>query len=180
MSQPETTSTEVRTHRKRRWPVVLAAVVVLALLAGAGALVLYARGGGPVPDSLAFLRPKGVDLLAASGPAETSLRTLRLAGYDRAAVGEASGTVVVRVEMPRATSTDVELSWQTALAAGATAYPRANRVVAQLFSAGVPILEVSAPAGAVQEAVARNDGAALRKSASFRYLSSAGGGESGG
>jgi hypothetical protein len=151
--------------------------VLAALLAGAALLALYARGGGPVPDALGFLRPKGFDPLSASSPPETALRTLRLAGFDHAVVGESGGTAVARVAMPAVSSpAKVELSWQTALVAGARAYPHARTVVAQLFAAdGTPLLEVSAEAAVVRSAAERDDAAGLRHVASFRYLASAGG-----
>ena len=89
--------------------------------------MLYAHGGGPVPAAFSFLSPKPLDVLAPSSTAEVVLRTLRLAGYDHAVIGEAGGTVVVRLDVPSLTApADAEGSWQTALAAGAAAYPRAG------------------------------------------------------
>ena len=162
---------------RRALPLV-AAAASLALVAAAVLLVLYARGGGPVPGFLGFLTPKPPDPLAASSPAEAALRTLRLAGYDQAVVGESGGVAVVRIAVPEAsTPRAVELSWQTALAVGASAYPRSGKVIAQLFTGSTPLLEVSADADVVREAARRDDAAAVRSAASFRYLSTAGGTE---
>lgn len=153
-----------------------AGAVVLVLVAAAVLLVLYARGGGPVPGFLGFLSPKPVDPLAASSPAEAALRTLRLAGYDQAVVGESGGTAVVRVSVPKPiTPRAVELSWQTALTVAAEAYPRSGKAVAQLFDGTTPLLEVSADAAAVRDLAARDDAAGLRSAATFKYLSTAGG-----
>jgi hypothetical protein len=156
---------------------LLVGALVGALLIGGELVVLYARGGGPLPAALGFLAPGPVDPLAPPSPAETALRTLRLAGFDHAAVGESGGTVVVRVAMPgTADATKVQLSWQTALSAGALAYPGAGKVVAQLFSASnTPLLETSADARVIRDAARRNDAAALARATSFRYLPAAGG-----
>jgi hypothetical protein len=163
-------------RRRMLWLSLGLAAAVLFL--GATLLVLYARGGGPLPPALGFLTASSTsDPLAPSGSAQTALRTLRLAGYDSAVVGESGGTVVVRVAVPELSApAKVELSWQTALVAGAEAYPRAERVVAQLFTAGAtPLLEVSADAPVIRQAAASDDAAGLRKATSFRYLATAGG-----
>ena len=155
----------LRRHPKALGAVALAFAALLAL----GILLLYAKGGGPLPPALSFLAE---DPLPASTPAETALRTLRLAGYDRAVVGEEDGVVVVRVEVPSvASSADVELSWQTALAVGAEAYPDAKTCVAQLFGGSQALLEVKVPA----ESVRSGDATSTRAAAEFRYLSEAGG-----
>jgi hypothetical protein len=156
--------------------IVVSAVVVVAVLAGA-IVVLYARGGGPLPEWAAFLRPGGAEVLAPSGPAETVLRTLRLAGYQHAIVGDAGGTVVLRIEVPAVRGpADVGLTWQTGMAAAITAYPRASRIVVQVFSPTQALVEVAADAGAVAAAVKADDASALRRSSTVRYLSEAGGG----
>ncbi|MDP2232938.1 MAG: hypothetical protein Q8K89_04825, partial [Actinomycetota bacterium] len=83
--------------------------VMLALVL-VGGLVLYSRGGGPVPRALTWLGAAGPALLESSGPDETVLRTLRLAGIEHAVVGESSGTAVVRLALPSVSSAaDVEL-----------------------------------------------------------------------
>lgn len=164
-------------RRRRRaiatWTAVAALVVVAAVL-----VVLYARGGGPLPPQLRFLRPAAPDPLARSTSAETALRTLRLAGFDRAVVGESAAQVVVRVAVPQVRdAATVEMSWQTALAAGALAYPDAETVVAQLFANEVPLLEVSASADVVRAAAREDDPAAVRADAHFKYLAASGGSE---
>jgi hypothetical protein len=102
---------------------------------------------------------------------------LRLAGFDQAAVGDQDGLVVVRVAIPEVRDArTVELSWQTALVAGAQAYPSSEDVVAQLFAAdGTPLLEVRATGDDVRSAASHDEAATLRQRARFRYLSSAGG-----
>jgi hypothetical protein len=163
---------------RRRLTVVWIALALLGiLLLGTAGLILYARGGGPLPGWARFLRPADRAVLEASGPEETVLRTLRLAGYERAIVGEEDGTVVVRLEVPVvATAADVTLTWQTAMAAASAAYPDADRITAQVFSARQSLLEVSASGADVTSAVKADDAEALRKAAAIRYLSEASGG----
>ena len=120
---------------------IVATLVALALVLAL--VALYARGGGPVPGWLSWLGPDTQGLLEPSGPEEAVLRTLRLAGYDQAVVGEADGVVVVRLDVPHVGSpADIELSWQTVLGAALGAYPSADRYVAQVFSRGESLLEV--------------------------------------
>jgi len=162
--------------RRRRGLFAAAAFVAVALIAAGGATVwLYARGGGPVPSSLAFLRPAEPDLLAPSGPAEQVLRTLRLAGVERAIVGEERGVAVVRVEAPRAdSSADVAIAWQSGLGAMRDAYPGAKRYVVQVYGpAAQPLLEM---AWIGDDARGSDDPDVLRDKASVRYLSELGGG----
>jgi hypothetical protein len=164
--------------RSRRMAWALTVVALLLAAGGITLFVLYARGDGPVPAAFSFMSPKPPDVLAPSSAEETVLRTLRLAGFDRAVVGVSGGTVVVRVDVPLlAGPDDAERSWQTALTSGALAFPRAGTVVAQLFSGSTPLLEVSADADTVRDTAQRDDGAALRKAARFRYLGSSGGGQ---
>jgi hypothetical protein len=161
----------------RRWLVTAGIAGALAIAALGAGLYLYARGGGPLPQWAGSLRPGAYTVLEPSSPAEVVLRTLRLAGYERAAVGEVGGTVVVRVECSSVASpADVELTWQTAMAASYAAYPGAGTFVAQVFVPSQPLLEVSAPAAAVSAAVKTDDAALLRKASSVRYLSEVGGG----
>ncbi|MBE0475939.1 MAG: hypothetical protein IBX62_02440 [Coriobacteriia bacterium] len=148
-----------------------AAAAAVAALAALAVVSLYARGGGPLPAPLRFLSP--ADAPAHDSPSVTALRTLRLAGYDHAVVGEEDGTVVVRLSVPSVASpADVELSWQTALAVGAAAYPEAERCAAQVFSGGQALVEVRADGGEVREAP---DAAALRARAEIAYLPESGG-----
>jgi hypothetical protein len=163
-------------RRDRAVPFVaaVAAAVVLLMIGGA---ILYVRGGGPAPPWTSFLRPGSGEVLKPSGPAEVVLRTLRLAGYQRASVGDASGTVVVRIEVPEIrAAADVALTWQTGMAGAATAYPNASRLVVQVFSPTQSLIEVSAPADAVAAAVKADDAAALRKACTVSYISESGGG----
>lgn len=157
----------------RRLPRRLTAgALVLVLLALAG-YVLYARGGGPVPAQLAFLSPAESTLLAASSPAEATLRALRLAGIERAVVGESGDAAVARIEVPSVSSAaDIEIAWQTAAAALSQNYPHAEQYVVQLFGPDAqPLLEVTIPGRATRSSVSENDSAALLRSATFRYLS---------
>jgi hypothetical protein len=181
MDDSSKTDRRARLNR-RRWLLFAATSLVVLLAAGAWVTVLYGRGGGPLPAQLAFLgKPDLPQALYPSGPEEQVLRTLRLLGYEHAAVGEdASGTVVVRVEMPKAAPIDIEYSWQAALTTGAGAFPDSRSVVAQLFSGSIPLLEVTAPTDVVRDAAARNDAAGIRNAASFRYLQAAPGGVPGG
>ncbi len=138
-------------------------------------LVLYGRGGGPLPDSLGFLRPAGQELLASSGAEEKVLRVLRLAGYDRAVVGRSGLKVVVRVDAASVlTPAEMELTWQTALSAAGEAYPSSSAIVVQVFAGDDALLEVEATTRDVRKAADMDDGQALRTAATFRYL---GGGE---
>jgi hypothetical protein len=174
--RPQEAVRPVRVFGRRGF--VIAGVVAAVILVGLGAgLYFYARGGGPLPQWAGFLRPSTDAVLQPSPPAEVVLRTLRLAGYQRAAVGEKDGTVVVRVESPSLGSpSDVALTWQTGMAAVSAAYPAAETIVVQVFVPAQPLLEISVPAAAVTAAVNADDAALLRKAASFRYLSEAGGG----
>lgn len=158
--------------RAKRIAILAAVAAGLVLAAGAVLLALYARGGGTLPPALSFLGPAQVDHLGPSGPEEAVLRTLRLAGYDRAAAGEDAGAAVLRIELAGVTSpADVELAWQTAAAASAVAFPRAGSYEVQLFGPGAePLLAIKLPGEAARAAVAADDAAALRKAATFRHL----------
>ncbi|MDO8915626.1 MAG: hypothetical protein Q7W16_06040 [Coriobacteriia bacterium] len=161
----------------RRGYLIAGAVAAVLIAAIGTGVYFYARGGGPLPQWAGFLRSSTNAVLQPSPPAEVVLRTLRLAGYQRAAVGEKDGTVVVRVESPSlGSSADVALTWQTGMAAASAAYPKAAVLVVQVFVPAQPLLEVSAPAAAVTAAVRADDAALLRRACTFRYLSEAGGG----
>jgi hypothetical protein len=128
-------------------------VLVLLMAAAVVLLVLYGRGGGSLSGWLDFLGQEP-GLLDPSVPEEIVLRTLRLAGYDHAVVGEESGTVVVRLDVPAVrTPADVELSWQTALASAAGAFPDADRYVAQVFSGEMALVEVGIDGDELREAL---------------------------
>lgn len=150
-------------------------LAIVAVLLG-GALWLYGRGGGPLPASWSFLSPAEFDALAPSGPAETVLRTVRLAGFERAAVGEAGGVAVLRLEMPGVSSAvDAEIGWQIGFAALSVGYADASEYVVQLFEGDRGLLEVSADGAAAREAVEADDPAALREASRFTYLREADG-----
>lgn len=142
---------------------VLLAVLVLSTL-------LYARGGGHLPGWLAWLAPD-VPALEDSGAQEGTLRSLRLAGFERASVGSEDGTVVVRVELPDpGAPADVGLAWQTAVAIAAQTYPEARLYVAQLFWNGTALLEVRVQGDDARSSVQADDAAALEAEAVFVYL----------
>jgi len=160
----------------RRRGLVIGLAVVTVVGAIAVGVALYARGGGPLPDWAGILRPPEA-VLEPSSPAESVLRTLRLAGYERAAVGDADGSVVVRVETPGVgTTADIQMAWQTGMAAASAVYPDASTIVVQVFASAQPLVEVSASAEGVRAAVAADDASALRRLCTFRYLSELTGG----
>lgn len=167
--------TSDRSRPRRRWIAVVATVAVVALLAGAIATWLYARGGGPVPDGLAFLRPAEPELLGPSGAQEQVLRTLRLAGVERAVVGEDAGVAVVRVEAPSAgSSADIAMAWQSGIASLRDAYPGVRRYVVQVYGPGAqPLVELAWDGEAAR---GTDDPDVLRDKAAVRYLSELGGG----
>lgn len=175
-SNPGASPREGGSSSRRLWA-WLAALIALLVLLGIAALVLYARGGGPLPSGLSFLTPSQSSLLAKSSPAEAALRALRLAGIDRAVVGSSGGTAIARVEIPStASAADVSVAWQAAVGALVTAYPTAETYVVQLFAPGaLPLAEAKAPGDAARKAVAADDVAALRASSSITYLGSGGG-----
>ena len=160
-------------HARRGRP--LAFALAAALLLAVGVYALYVRGGGPVPERLAFLSPAESALLAESSPAEAALRALRLAGIERAVVGEQGSDIVARIQVPAITSAaDIEMAWQTAATVLSQSHPGARTYVVQLFGLdAVPLIEVSLPGRETRETVGANDAAALRSAATVRYLSPA-------
>jgi hypothetical protein len=118
-----------------------------------------------------FLDPGRAELLAESGTEEAVLRTLRMAGFERACVGEDGGTVVVRLELPEVrTPGDIEMAWQTGVAVAAGAYQEADAVVVQIFYQGSPLLEVEASGEDARLAVDEDQPDLLRDALTFRYL----------
>lgn len=151
----------------RRGLVVIAALIALCVVG----LWLYGRGGGPLPQALPFLSDAQSDPLAESDSNESALRTMRLAGFERAAVGAESGLAVLRVELPTvATAADFEIAWQTGYATLAVVYPDANEYVIQLFEGAHGLLELSAQGSAVRQAVSADDALALREATDFTFL----------
>jgi len=110
-------------------------------------------------------------LLAPSGPQETVLRVVRLAGIEHAVVGDASGMALLRIDVPViASAPDVEIAWQTGFAALAEAYPAAGEYAVQLFVDAGPLLEVRADGDAVRSAVDADDAASLRSAFEPRFI----------
>jgi hypothetical protein len=110
--------------------------------------------------------------LAPSQPAEQTLRSMRLIGVDRAAVGENGRTVTLRLEVPAISSAgDVEIAWQSAMGVLTESYPKARSYVVRLAgSDGVPLVEFAAQGRAARKAVADADLAALRRAMAVSYL----------
>ena len=153
MTRPSPTSD----RRPARWAFALVILAVIAILLY---LVFY-----DAEDSL----------LAPSGPDETVLRTLRLAGIEHAAIGEADGVAVLRVEIPTiASHPDVEIVWQTGFAALSSTRPRAGRYVVQLFAESAPLVELTADGGAVRAAVETDDPGSLRAASEAAFIARSG------
>lgn len=158
---------------RARYAVIVGGLLLIVLVVFA----LYARGGGPVPVWLSWMGPGDGGLLSQSTPEEAALRTVRLAGFEHAVVGEERGVAILRLAMPGISSpADIELAWQTGMGVLASTYPEATRYVVQLFESDTPLLEVAADGGRVRESVRVDDGQALRDSAVFTFLSTSGGG----
>jgi hypothetical protein len=178
---PKTSTAEnpVRPARARRWRAAVLVAVAVLLVAGGVAAWLYGRGGGQLPAVLGRFAPSGTDALAQSSPEERVLRTLRLAGFERAVVGRDAGVVVARIELPSVrTSADAEFCWQAGFSAMSEAFPKADRYVVQVFAPdAVPLVEVSAPGDAVRKSVGSDDATQLRAAMTVRYLSQTGGGK---
>jgi hypothetical protein len=163
---------------RARWVRPIALVLAVAVAAvGIGAAWVFLAGEG-APSWLegdAEPVPVEQELLGASGPHEAVLRSVRLAGYEEAAVGEDGGVVVVRLAAPYvATPAQVEFAWQIALASAAEAFPEADAYVAQLYSPDLSrdsaLLEVEVEGDAVRGAVETGDPRSLREAATFTYL----------
>lgn len=162
-------------RRRSRFPSGAALSLLLVLALAAGLLVLYARGGGRLPTWLGFIAQGLPSPLASSSPAEQTLRTLRLAGYRDAVVGETGGKVVVRVSAPSVrTPADVALTWQTAIAAASVAYPSARSYVAQVFEGDTPLLEVRVDGDEARDAIRQDDSAGLLSGAEVLFLARGG------
>jgi len=152
--------------RRVVWIGATSAVVALLLVAA----WLYARGGGPVP-SWWPLSSAGFDPVAASSPEEAVLRSVRLAGFQRAVAGDSGGTAIVRLEIPEVSSAaDAEIAWQAGVASLVEAYPGAGTYVVQLFEGPAALLEARWDGGQARGAVAADDAAALKARAEFVYL----------
>jgi hypothetical protein len=105
-----------------------------------------------------------------SSPSESVVRTLRLAGYPAVVAGNDREGAVVRVTLPPLESAaDVEVAWQTALAALSSGHPGADTYIIQLET-DRPLLEVRVPGSPGRDAVEADDAALLRREAEFGYL----------
>ncbi|MDH4140210.1 MAG: hypothetical protein OEV43_06515 [Coriobacteriia bacterium] len=154
---------------RRAWTSAGVAAAVLAALLFTG-FYFYLRGGGPVP-SWVPIRPAIQDPLAPSEPPEQVLRSMRLAGFERAVAGEGAGFAIVRVEVPSVGSpADVEIAWQTGAASLAEAYPDAGRYVVQVFDPSQALVEVRWDGDSARDAVTADDAGALFSSAQFVHL----------
>ncbi|MHB9004688.1 MAG: hypothetical protein ACYC6C_11610 [Coriobacteriia bacterium] len=154
----------------RRMRIVSGAIVV-ALLVGAAGVVLYARGGGPLPAWVPAWPAAGQGPLEQSGAPETLLRTVRLAGFAQASVEEASGTAILRVRVPAVDSAaDVEIAWQTAVAALSVAYSSADRYVVQVFADDRGLVQVEWDGDEARSAIPEDNARALAASARFTLL----------
>ncbi len=159
------------TRRVPGYAFIVAAVVVgIALVAFSLGFYLYVRGGGPVPSWVPF-RPAIQDPLAPSLPAEQVLRSMRLAGFERAIAGDEDGVALARIEVPGVGSpADVEIAWQAGASALAGAYPNADRYVVQVFGGSQALLELRWDGKSAREAVSQGDAAALKRAAEFVHL----------
>lgn len=116
-----------------------------------------------------------------SGPAEATLRSLRLAGYEQASVAAlerrfSPGGVEpqLRVVLPAViTSADLEVAWQTAIATLSVTYPRAQRYVVRIATDRTDLLEIRLAGDDARSAVAADDPSAIRILGSPVYLFSA-------
>ena len=169
MSPAEETTSASRALTK---PVLIAVILLLLLvfitLLGAR---LYAKGGGSVPDWFPF-ESSAFDPLAPSDAEESVLRSIRLAGIERAVVGEQGGTAVLRLDIPEVSSAaDMEIAWQTGVASLTSVYPDAREYIVQLFENQSGLLEIKWAGSDARDAVSADDAEALRSSATFIYLS---------
>lgn len=114
---------------------------------------------------LAFHAIPGSDpgLLAPSGPDETVLRALRLAGIEHAAAGLVQGQAVAHVGIPALSSApDVQIAWQATFATLVSAYPRAEGYTVILEADGAPLVRLDGVGQEVRDAVADDEAGALR------------------
>lgn len=156
-----------RSVTPRRGLVLIAALIALCAVG----VWLYGRGGGPLPQALSFLSDARSDPLAESDSDESALRTMRLAGFERAVVGAEGGSAVLRVELPTVTTAaDLEIAWQTGYATLAVVYPDANEYVIQLFEGAHGLLELSAQGSVIRQAVSADDAFALKEATDFTFL----------
>jgi hypothetical protein len=135
---------------------VAIAVVAVALLV-AGVVLLAAR-------------PGRFDPLGPSTAVEGVRRTARLAGFETATAGMDGGTAWTALTVPAVSSAaDVEIAWQTGIAALAAAYPGADQYVVRVLDPRQHLLVVQATGESARRAVERDDPRALLDSAQVGY-----------
>lgn len=128
-----------------------------------------------------FAAEDAVPSAGPSTPAEVTLRSLRLAGYEQASVAVLESRFArgrdephLLLAMPTVmTSADLEVAWQTGVATLAVAYPRASRYVVRLAIDRTHLFELDIAGDDARSAVAADDAAAIRRHARPRYLFSA-------
>lgn len=109
--------------------------------------------------------------LASSGPQETVLRSVRLAGIERAAVGATDGTAVLRLDVPMlASAPDVEISWQAGFGTLVAAYPDVSGYTVQIFADGGPLVQLEGSGDEVRIAVEDDDAGALNAVLASRII----------
>jgi hypothetical protein len=144
-----------------RRPTVRVVLIAGALIALVVVGVLVARAVSD-PDR---------ELLGRSGPQETVLRSLRLAGVEHAVVDFDDGVAVLRVDIPVLTSaSDATLVSHSAFATLAAVYPGAERYVVQLFATGQPLIELSGAGDEIRDAVDSDDPAGLDSARAARLI----------
>ncbi|PKQ29136.1 MAG: hypothetical protein CVT60_06940, partial [Actinobacteria bacterium HGW-Actinobacteria-10] len=154
---------------RRTW--IVTGTIVFVLLVAASGLLLYARGGGPLPAWMP-LRPSTQDPLARSGPAEAVLRTMRLAGIRQASVGSESGSALLRLGLHDIDSAaDVEIAWQAGLAALSVGYPSASDYIVQVFMQDRGLVQVAWDGETARDAIENDDATVLDAVGSFTFLS---------
>lgn len=147
------------------WTSLAALVLGAALLSTAGC-----SQAEPVPGDADF------DPLSQSSAAESVVRTARLAGYDSMASGLDKDRAFVLLGLPALNSAaDVEIAWQTGVAALASSYPSADEYLVRIAT-DRDMLEVIAQGDEAREAVEADDPVALRAASSFVYLGESVGG----
>jgi len=140
-------------------------------------LVLFAALGAVLVGlvALRLLTGGAAGPLAPSGPEETALRAMRLAGIQRAVVAGDDGTAILRLELPVITSPpDAEIAWLAGFATLAEVWPEAERYTVQLFEGARPLVELRAEGPDVRAAVAEDDAVALRDSLDPRFIARSG------
>ncbi len=131
----------------RRWAAI---ALLFALVLAIPAWHLLANGSGTGPGGTGS--DFGFEPLGPSGPQETALRLVRLAGVEHASVWSDGDIAAMRIEVPAInTPADPAIAWQAGAAALLAAYPDASACVVQLFAGGQPLIQVRYEAGALRD-----------------------------